>query len=146
MSQSIAAEYVAIRERHQNRSNETKRLTLAEARANAFRIDWTAYTPPVPAFIGLKAFHDYPLAELAERIDWTPFFQAWELHGRYPKILDDAVVGDEAKKLFADAQAMLKQIIAENWLEARAVIGLFPANRVGDDIEIYTDETAARWR
>ncbi|MDP2154455.1 MAG: vitamin B12 dependent-methionine synthase activation domain-containing protein, partial [Sulfuricella sp.] len=133
--QGIADEYVAIRERHQNRSSETKRLTLAEARANAPKLDWAAYVPPAPTFIGLKAFHDYPLAEIAERIDWTPFFLAWELHGRYPKILDDVVVGEEAKKLFADAQAMLKRIIEEKWLEARAVIGLFPANSVGDDIE-----------
>jgi 5-methyltetrahydrofolate--homocysteine methyltransferase len=142
--QGIADDYVAIRERHQNRSNETKRLTLAEARANALKPDWTAYVPPAPAFIGLKAFHDYPLAEIAERIDWTPFFQAWELHGRYPKILTDAVVGEEAKKLFVDAQAMLKRIIDEKWLEARAVIGLFPANSVGDDIEIYADESRGK--
>ncbi len=142
--QGVADEYVAIRERHQNRSNETKRLTLAEARANAFKPDWAAYVPPGPTFIGLKAFHDYPLAEIAERIDWTPFFLAWELHGRYPKILDDVVVGEEAKKLFADGQAMLKRIIAEKWLEARAVIGLFPANSIGDDIQIYTDESRSK--
>ncbi|WP_325329786.1 methionine synthase [Sulfuricella sp.] len=142
--QGIADDYVAIRERHQNRSNETKRLTLADARANAFKPDWSAYVPPVPTFIGLKAFHGYPLAEIAERIDWTPFFQAWELHGRYPKILTDVVVGEEAKKLFSDAQAMLKRIIEEKWLEARAVIGLFPANSVGDDIEIYTDESRSK--
>jgi 5-methyltetrahydrofolate--homocysteine methyltransferase len=142
--QGIADEYVAIRERHQNRSNETKRLTLAEARAHAFKSDWADYVPPAPTFIGLKAFHDYPLAEIAERIDWTPFFQAWELHGRYPKILTDVVVGEEAKKLFADAQAMLKRIIDEKWLEARAVIGLFPANSVGDDIEIYADESRGK--
>ncbi|MDD5240928.1 MAG: methionine synthase [Sulfuricella sp.] len=139
--QGIADEYVAIRERHQNRSNDTKRLTLAEARANAPKLDWAAYAPPAPSFIGTKAFNDYSLAEIAERIDWTPFFQAWELHGRYPKILDDAVVGEEAKKLFADARAMLDKIIAEKWLAARAVIGLFPANSSGDDVEIYTDES-----
>ena len=160
--QGIADEYVAIRERHQNRSNETKRLTLAEARANAFKSkqapltmapsplvgegwgEGAAYVPPVPTFIGLKAFHDYPLAEIAGRIDWTPFFLAWELHGRYPKILTDVVVGEEAKKLFADAQAMLKRIIEEKWLEARAVIGLFPASSVGDDIEIYADESRSQ--
>ncbi|MCL4471469.1 MAG: methionine synthase [Gammaproteobacteria bacterium] len=142
--QGVAEEYVAIRERHQNRSNEAKRLTLAEARANALKLDWAAYVPPVPAFIGLKAFHDYPLAEIAQRIDWTPFFLAWELHGRYPKILNDEVVGEEARKLFADAQEMLKRIIEEKWLQARAVIGLFPANSVGDDIEIYTDESRSQ--
>ncbi|MBU1689985.1 MAG: methionine synthase [Gammaproteobacteria bacterium] len=142
--QGIADEYIAIRERHQNRSNETKRLTLAEARANALKPDWHAYIPPTPTFIGLKEFNDYPLAEIAERIDWTPFFMAWELHGRYPKILTDVVVGEEATKLFADAKAMLKRIIDEKWLEARAVIGLFPANSIGDDIEIYTDESRSQ--
>ena len=90
---------------------------------------------------GLKTFQDYPLADIAEHIDWTPFFQAWELHGKYPRILDDEIVGIEARKLFKDAQDMLKRIIAEKWLQASAVIGLFPANRVGDDIEIYTDES-----
>jgi len=91
--------------------------------------------------LGTQVFHHYPLAELAEIIDWTPFFQSWELHGRYPKILDDAVVGEEARKLFHDARAMLKQMVAENWIEARAVIGLFPANTVNDDdIEIYGEE------
>ncbi len=152
----VVKEYVAIRERHQNRSNDTQRLTLAEARANAFKTAWTpspasgrgaggeGYTPPAPTFIGLKEFNDYPLTEIAERIDWTPFFLAWELHGRYPKILTDVVVGEEATKLFADAQSMLKRIIEEKWLEARAVIGLFPANSVGDDIEIYTDESRSQ--
>ncbi|MEN6628706.1 MAG: methionine synthase [Sulfuricella sp.] len=142
--QGIADEYAAIRERHQNRTNDTKPLSLAAARANAPQLDWSAYAPPLPSFIGVKAFADYSLAEIAKRIDWTPFFQAWELHGRYPKILDDAVVGEEAKKLFADAQAMLDKIIAEKWLAARAVIGLFPANSVGDDVEIYTDENRSQ--
>ena len=142
--QGVADEYVAIRERHQNRASDSKRLPLAEARANALKLDWSGYVPPVPGFIGLKSFADYPLAEIAARIDWTPFFLAWELHGRYPKILDDEIVGEEAKKLFADAQAMLQRIIAEKWLQARAVIGLFPANRVGDDVEIYADESRSR--
>jgi 5-methyltetrahydrofolate--homocysteine methyltransferase len=99
------------------------------------------YTPPVPKTLGVQVFQAYDLAELARCIDWTPFFQAWELHGRYPKILEDAVVGEEARKLFHDARAMLDKLIAERWVEARAVIGLFPANTVNDDdIEIYADE------
>ncbi|MDD5404951.1 MAG: methionine synthase, partial [Sulfuricella sp.] len=138
---NLKAEYVAVRERHQERQSAGKRVSLEAARANGLKIDWSAYVPPVPAMLGLKSFRDYPLAEIAARIDWTPFFQAWELHGRYPRILEDEVVGEEARKLFADAQAMLKKIIAGKWLSASAVIGLFPANRVGDDIEIYSDES-----
>ncbi|MDD3529203.1 MAG: methionine synthase [Gallionellaceae bacterium] len=135
------AEYVEVRERHHAQRGESKRVSLAEARANAFKTDWAAHAPPVPKTLGIQAFREYDLAELALHIDWTPFFQAWELHGRYPKILDDAVVGEEARKLFADAQAMLARIIAEGWIEARAVIGLFPANRIGaDDIAVYADE------
>jgi 5-methyltetrahydrofolate--homocysteine methyltransferase len=103
----------------------------------------------VPKQLGVQTFKAYDLADLAEVIDWTPFFQSWELHGRYPKILQDEVVGEEARKLFADAQAMLKQMIAENWIEARAVVGLFPANAGNsavnnDDIEIYADESRTK--
>ncbi|MGH8694212.1 MAG: vitamin B12 dependent-methionine synthase activation domain-containing protein, partial [Burkholderiales bacterium] len=101
------------------------------------------YAPPVPAFTGLKAFRDYPIEEIAKVIDWTPFFQTWELAGRYPKILQDQIVGEAARNLFDDAQRMLALIISEKWLGAAAVIGLFPANRVGDDVEIYADETRA---
>jgi 5-methyltetrahydrofolate--homocysteine methyltransferase len=120
-------------------------VPLAEARVNKFAVDWSAYRPPVPKAPGVHVLAGYDLARLVETIDWTPFFAAWELHGRYPKILDDAVVGSEARKLFADAQAMLKSMIAENWVEARAVFGLFPANTVGDDdIEIYADEARDR--
>ncbi|MBZ0106999.1 MAG: methionine synthase [Sulfuricella denitrificans] len=140
----LKAEYVAVRERHLERQSAGKRVSIEAARANGFKADWSAYTPPVPAMLGLKSFQDYPLAEIAARIDWTPFFQAWELHGRYPRILEDKVVGVEAKKLFADAQVMLKKIIEEKWLGASAVIGLFPANRVGDDIEIYSDESRSQ--
>ncbi|HEX8980570.1 MAG TPA: methionine synthase [Parasulfuritortus sp.] len=134
------AEYVEVRERHAAQRGESKRVSLAEARANAFKTDWASYAPPVPKQPGIRVFKEYDLAELAEYIDWTPFFQAWELHGRFPKLLDDPVVGEEARKLYADAQAMLAQIIAEKWVEARAVIGLFPANREGDDIALYADE------
>ncbi len=137
----VKAEYVAVRERHAAQRGESKRVTLAQARANKFQTDWAALTPPTPKQPGIQVFHNYSLAELAATIDWTPFFQSWELHGRYPKILDDVVVGEEARKLFADAQAMLKQMIDENWIEARAVIGLFPANTVNDDdIEVYGED------
>jgi 5-methyltetrahydrofolate--homocysteine methyltransferase len=98
----------------------------------------------VPSFVGLKAFRDYPLEEIAKVIDWTPFFQTWELAGRYPKILRDPIVGEAARNLFDDAQKMLARIISEKWLGAAAVIGLFPANRVGDDVEVYTDESRTK--
>jgi 5-methyltetrahydrofolate--homocysteine methyltransferase len=138
------AEYVEARERHATQRGESKRVSLAEARANGFKIDWSAYTPPVPKTPGIQVFKEYDLAELAKYIDWTPFFQAWELHGRYPRILQDETVGEEARKLFADAQAMLGRMIRENWVEARAVVGLFPANRIGDDIALYADEQRER--
>ncbi|WP_296753116.1 methionine synthase [Thiobacillus sp.] len=138
----IKADYAKTRERHLKHKTDTVRLSLAEARANKFPVDWTAYTPPVPQQPGVHALKAYGLAKLAEAIDWTPFFASWELHGKFPKILDDAVVGVEAKKLYADAQAMLKKMIDENWVEARAVFGLFPANTVNDDdIEVYADES-----
>ena len=136
----LKAEYAQVRERHLAQKQESRKVSLTEARANAFKTDWTAYVPPKPRDLGVKVFRDYSLAELAEYIDWTPFFQAWELHGRYPKILDDATVGEEARTLFADAQAMLRRMIDEKWIEARAVFGLFPANRVDDDIALYADE------
>ncbi|MBI3431869.1 MAG: methionine synthase [Hydrogenophilales bacterium] len=138
----IKADYAVTRERHLKHKSDTVRLPLAEARANKFRIDWSSYTPPVPRQPGVHVLKAYDLAKLAETIDWTPFFASWELHGKFPKILDDEVVGAEAKKLYADAQAMLQKMIAEHWVEARAVFGLFPANTVNDDdIEVYTDES-----
>ena len=141
----LKADYAQTRERHLAQKSESKRVTLAEARDNQFKTDWNAYTPPKPNFLGTKVFREYDLAELAQLIDWTPFFHAWELHGRYPRILEDKVVGEEARKLFADAQAMLKRIIDEQWVEARAVIGLFPANTVEeDDIEIYRERETGR--
>ena len=114
---------------------------IKEARDNKVPIDWAEHTPDEPTFLGLKAFDDYDLSDLVERIDWTPFFSAWELSGRYPRILDDEVVGEEARKLLSEGQDMLKRIVDEQWLEARGVIGFFPANSVGDDIEIYTDQS-----
>ena len=137
----LNADYQGVRERHASRQKQTKWLNLAQARANKTPIDWAAYQPTTPSFTGTKVFDDYPLQELVEHIDWTPFFHSWELKGSYPKIFNDAEKGEEAKKLFADAQAMLKQIIEEKWLDARGIIGLYPANAVGDDIEVYKDES-----
>ncbi|MFV2004741.1 MAG: methionine synthase [Gammaproteobacteria bacterium] len=138
--QGIKDEYHNMREQRKKRTANRKTFTLLQARANAYKGDWENYTPPKPAFLGIKTFDDYPLEEISHHIDWTPFFHAWELAGKYPKILSDEVVGEEATQLFTDAQAMLKQIIAEKWLRARAVIGLFPANSIGDDIEIYEND------
>ena len=139
---SIKSDYADAREQHEAKKTRAVYVSLEQARVHKLATDWNSYTPPKPAFTGVRALRDYSLSEIAEYIDWTPFFQAWELAGRYPKILQDDVVGVEATKLFADAQAMLKQIIDERWLTANAVFGLFPANTVNhDDIEIYTDET-----
>ncbi len=138
----IKADYAKTRERHLKHKSDTVRLPLAEARANKFRIDWTRYTPPVPKQPGIHVLKAYDLAKLVGAIDWTPFFASWELHGKFPKILDDEVVGTEATKLYNDAKAMLQKMITENWVEARAVFGLFPANSVNDDdIAIYVDES-----
>jgi len=137
----VRDEYAGIRAAHGRGRAEKKRISLADARANRTKIDWPAYTPPAPAKPGLTVFDDYDLAELVTRIDWGPFFQTWELAGRFPDILDDAKVGEAARSLYADAQAMLQRIVGEKWLTARGVIGLWPANTVGeDDIEVFTDE------
>ncbi len=134
-------EYVRIREQF-GRAQEAKvRTPLAAARANRFSIDWQTWRAPTPRMLGVKAFQAWDLADLARHIDWTPFFSAWELTGRYPAILEDDVVGEAARSLFDDAQVMLKQIIDERWFEARGVAGLFPANADGDDIVVWTDET-----
>ncbi len=141
----VKANYVQAREQHEGKKGKAVHVTLAEARAHGVKTDWKSYTPPKPWLMGVHKFAAYPLDKIAEYIDWTPFFQAWELAGRYPKILQDSVVGEEARKLFADAQAMLKQIIAKKWLTANAVFGLFPANTVNsDDIEIYTNESRSK--
>ncbi|MCC7548664.1 MAG: methionine synthase [Burkholderiales bacterium] len=138
------AEYERVRQQHQGRRGQAPHHTLEGARRNATKIDWSDYRPPVPARTGVRVFRDYDLSEIARVIDWTPFFQTWELAGRYPKILQDAVVGEAARNVFADAQAMLERIVREKWLRANAVIGLFPANRVGDDVEVYADESRSR--
>jgi len=143
-AQSVRADYDKIRTQHQSRQGRAPLLTIEQARANAFITDWAAYIPPVPKFVGLKELRDYDLAAIARHIDWSPFFQTWELSGPYPKILQDPVVGEAARNVFAEGQAMLARIIAEKWLIASAVVALFPANSVGDDIEIYTDESRSR--
>jgi len=138
---NLREEYETVRVNHAGRRAQIKWLNMEQARNNKASIDWANYQPAEPSFTGLKTFDDYSLAELRDYIDWTPFFHTWELKGRYPKIFDDAEKGTEAKKLFDDAQAMLDKIINEKWLSARAVIGLFPANAIDDDIEIYEDNT-----
>ncbi|MFZ1537441.1 MAG: vitamin B12 dependent-methionine synthase activation domain-containing protein, partial [Chromatiaceae bacterium] len=139
-AQGIAAEYAQVRERRAA-ANEAKDLVpITEARANATPIDWEHYQPPAPREPGIQVFADIPLAEIAPYIDWTFFFHAWELKGRFPQILDDPLKGEEARKLFDEAHTMLQRIIAERWLRAAAVIGLFPANSVGDDIQVFASE------
>ena len=138
----IKADYVHARELHSGKKGQGAHYTLAQAREHGLKTDWNNYIPPKPQFLGVKELRYYSLQEISQYIDWSPFFQAWELAGRYPKILQDEVVGEEARKLFADAQSMLKLIIAEKWLTANAVFGIFPANSVNnDDIEIYSDES-----
>jgi 5-methyltetrahydrofolate--homocysteine methyltransferase len=136
------ADYAGIRERHRNRGEGKRLVTLQKARGQRFDGGWATYQPPAPRQPGLHAFDDYPLQELLPLIDWTPFFQAWELHGRYPAILDDAVVGPQARELFRDAQAMLAKIVAGKWLTAKAVFGLWPAQGVGDDVLVDVDGRA----
>ncbi|VAW55498.1 5-methyltetrahydrofolate--homocysteine methyltransferase [hydrothermal vent metagenome] len=144
--QGIKDEYHDMREQRKKRTAKRKTFTLQQAQANAYKGDWGNYTPPKPTFLGLKSFENYSLEKISRYIDWTPFFHAWELAGKYPKILKDEVVGEEATQLFADAQEMLKKIIEEKWLSARAVIGFFPANSIGDDIEVYVDDERAEVR
>jgi 5-methyltetrahydrofolate--homocysteine methyltransferase len=138
----IRAEYADIRERHKNRGSAKTLVPLEHARAQRFQCDWANYTPPQPNKPGLTVFDNYDLAELRRYIDWTPFFQAWELAGHYPAILTDKVVGPQATELFADAQSMLDKIIAERWLTARAVIGFWPAHSHGDDITLHVQDDA----
>jgi len=136
----LRGDYERVRTQHAGKKGP-ELIPLGAARANRFKTDWKAYGPTQPAFLGLKRLRNYDLSEIAAHIDWSPFFQTWDLAGSYPKILDDVVVGVEARKVFADAQAMLKRIVDGKWLRANGVFGLFPANGVndGDDIEIYAD-------
>jgi 5-methyltetrahydrofolate--homocysteine methyltransferase len=130
-----------VREAHLAHEARKQRITLAAARGNKFKIDWDGFNPVKPSFLGVRAFPDFNLASLVPYIDWTPFFQAWELAGRYPQILTDNKVGAEAKKLFDDAQDLLKRIVAEKWVRASGVVGFWPANSAGDDIEVYADDS-----
>ncbi|MFN8261082.1 MAG: methionine synthase [Chitinophagales bacterium] len=132
----IRAEYEMMRQRHQGKQVTKDYISLGEARKNSLKLDWSAYNPPKPSFLGTKVFDDYDLNNIRPYIDWTPFFSTWELHGKYPNILEDKIVGEEAKKLFKDANALLDKIIAEKWLTAKAVIGFFEANSQVDDIEL----------
>ena len=139
--EATAKDYASLRERHAQK-NERPMLTLEKARANRTPIEWEGYVPPVPAQgLGVREFEDYDLAELREYIDWQPFFNAWEMKGRFPDILNNPASGETARKLYDDAQEMLDTLIKEKWLTANGVIGFFPANAVGDDVEVYTDET-----
>ncbi|MDT4962953.1 MAG: 5-methyltetrahydrofolate--homocysteine methyltransferase [Pseudonocardiales bacterium] len=156
----LKTDYDSLRERHAARNDAKKIVAVAQARADRTPIDWTGYRPPRPRLIAqqardvhtddhrpaahvqfVKTFHDYPLAELRHYIDWQPFFNAWEMKGKYPDILNNPASGEAARKLWEDAQKMLDRMIAEKWVTASGVIGLFPANGVGDDTEVYTDET-----
>ncbi|WP_083440560.1 methionine synthase [Aquincola tertiaricarbonis] len=137
----ITADYAKVREQHANKK-ATPLVTLAEARANKTPVDWAGFTPVKPRFIGRRVFRNYDLAELAACIDWTPFFQTWDLAGRFPEILRDEVVGDSATRVFSDGKRMLQRLIEGRWLQCHGVIGLYPANTVNDDdIEIYADES-----
>ena len=140
----ITKDYDRVREQNKNAQSQNKFISIAEARENKFPIDWNKTEIVKPNFIGNKVFTDYSIKEIAEYIDWTPFFISWEMKGSYPKILKDPTRGEEARKLFDDAQVMLKKIIEEKWLKANAVIGIYPAKANGDDIEVYEDEKGTK--
>ncbi|NYT45163.1 methionine synthase [Alcaligenaceae bacterium] len=146
----VAEEYELVRTRHANRK-ATPLMSLAEARADKPKIDWSNYTPPRPKFLGRRTFKNYDLSEVLQFLDWTPFFQTWSLFGQYPAILDDKVVGEQARKLFAEGQAMMKKVIEGRWLSANGVVAFYPANSVNEeDIEVYRDESRSEvlftWR
>ena len=140
----VREEYTRMAETYARGQAEKSRTLIADARANKLKLDWASYAPPKPTFLGTRIFKSYDLAELARYLDWTPFFHAWELKGTYPRILKDDKYGEAARPLFDDAQAMLKKLIAEKWLTANAVVGFWAANSVGDDIELYTDDTRTK--
>ena len=137
----VAEEYAALRAARAERRDTAPRQTLEAARANRTAIDWTGVVPPRPSFVGARSFERWPLADLVERIDWTPFFQAWELRGHFPAILEDPEVGPAARSLYEDARRLLDRIVREELLEARAVAGFWPANADGDDVVLYADES-----
>jgi 5-methyltetrahydrofolate--homocysteine methyltransferase len=139
----VNEEHERRREQHAAKKVKVPEASLAAARANRRAIDWSSCTPPAPRVPGMQRFVDYPLEELLGYVDWMPFFNAWEFAGKFPDILTDPVVGEAASNLYDDARRMLKRLIAERWLTVRAVVGLFPANAVGDDVELYADEARA---
>jgi 5-methyltetrahydrofolate--homocysteine methyltransferase len=140
-AEQVRVDYERIRAQHRDKKGPGALLSIAAARANGHKTDWRGYVPPAPARPGLTAFKDYPVAELVDYIDWTPFFQAWELSGPYPRILQDEVVGEAARKVFAEAQEMLSRIIRERWIKVNGVLGIYPAAQAaGEDIEIYRDD------
>ncbi len=136
---AAANDYADVRQRHRNRGDKTRLVTLEKARTQPFLEDWNHYDPPAPKQPGLHVFEDYPLDELVACIDWSPFFNAWELAGKFPDILTDAVVGKQASELYRDARTMLDRVVAEKWLTAKAVCGFWPANSVGDDVLLHVD-------
>jgi 5-methyltetrahydrofolate--homocysteine methyltransferase len=139
---NIKAENEVRREQHRNKSAKSPQLSLQQARAKKLKIDWAGYAPPVPSYLGVRSFEDYPLEELVPYIDWMPFFNAWEFAGKFPDILTDKVIGEAASNLYKDARQMLNRLIDEKWLTARAAVGFFPANSSGDDdIEVYADSS-----
>jgi 5-methyltetrahydrofolate--homocysteine methyltransferase len=141
---TVRADYRKVAEAHARSELDKTRLPLAKARANAMKLDWAAYQPTKPSFFGARVIEAHDLADLAKYIDWTPFFQTWELKGRYPAILEDEKQGEAARSLFADAQAMLKRIIVEKWFAPKAVVGFWPASGDGDDIHLYADDARER--
>ena len=139
--ETIRAEYRKVADAHARSEADKQRLPIGKARANRMKIDWAAYEPPKPTFTGTRVFRTYDVAELVPVIDWTPFFQTWELKGRFPAILEDEKQGAAARQLYEDAQDMLRQIVEERWFNPKAVIGFWPANAVGDDIRLFTGES-----
>jgi len=136
----VKTEYERVRAQHAGKKGP-ELVTLADARANATRVDWTGYAPPRPKFLGRRHFRNYDLAMIAKYIDWGPFFQTWDLHGPFPRILADEVVGEHARQVFAEGEKMLERIVAERWLTANAAVAFYPANSVAEDIEVYTDDS-----
>jgi 5-methyltetrahydrofolate--homocysteine methyltransferase len=144
--ETLRAEYRKVADAHARAESDKQRVPIERARANAVKIDWASYDPPKPSFLGTRVFGTYDVAELVPYIDWTPFFQTWELKGRYPAILEDERQGAVARQLFEEAQAMLTRAVNERWFDPKAVIGFWPANAVGDDIRLYTGESRTETR
>jgi 5-methyltetrahydrofolate--homocysteine methyltransferase len=139
--EDVRKEYAEVAQKHARAELAKKRISVETARDNAYRCDWGSYQPTPPSFLGTRVFDDWDLSELARYIDWTPFFQTWEMRGVYPKILEDEKQGQAARQLFADAQTMLNRMVDEKWLTPKAVVGFWPANALGDDIQLFTDDT-----